>query len=261
MIVGDDQAGAGGQRGEQALAGADGRLDVRVIGDAGGGEAGGVVTHAGEHEGVQAVAGPRVIAAQGLEHEQGPGERAGAGDRVVEREAPRTSPRGGHPVAHELAVGARRYGVGGGDPERGDGHVVASDRGVPGDRSGDAGQASRRGEVGGQATEAHGDDAVPVALAGASGEAVERGHAGAGAVEAGEGATQQRGGEGGTLVGDRQQVGQLLAEQVAAQLPADARAGGGLALLGRGWWRSGRATRSRAATSARLSSSGGPWVR
>jgi hypothetical protein len=46
VLVGDDEAGALAEGCEQALAGAESRLDVGVIGDGAGGEAGGVGSHA-----------------------------------------------------------------------------------------------------------------------------------------------------------------------------------------------------------------------
>mgnify|MGYP001551174070 CR=1 FL=1 len=127
VAVGDDEAGAAAEGLEQALARARLGLDEGQVGDRGAGEGVAVVLHALVDEGGEALAGPGVVRAQGLEEHEGLAEGAGAVDGMVEGEVMRRAAGGDHPVEDEVAVEAQRAVVGLGDAERG----RAEDHGRP----------------------------------------------------------------------------------------------------------------------------------
>ena len=118
-IVGHDAAGTVSEVLEQPLAGAGLRLDVGVVQDARAVEGASVLAHAVDHEAMQAVARPRVAAAQGLEHDQGPVELARQLDGAVQGEVPARAARGDHPVQDVLTVGSQGRVVEAAHPDRG----------------------------------------------------------------------------------------------------------------------------------------------
>ena len=73
------------ESGEETFGGAGGGFDVRVIKDRSGGEGAGVFGHGVEKEAVEAVAGPRVVAAQGFEDDERLTEMVGPFDGAIER--------------------------------------------------------------------------------------------------------------------------------------------------------------------------------
>ena len=121
VIVGHHHRGAGGERGEEAFAGAGLGLDVRVVESPRPREASCVVGHPLEDEAVEAIAGEGIADPERLEDEERLAERAGALDRPVEREAVASPARGDHPVEDEVAPRIDRAGVGGAYSDRGDG--------------------------------------------------------------------------------------------------------------------------------------------
>ena len=70
-----------------------------------------VRAHAVEHELMQAIACPRIVAAKRLEDDQGPLELAGKRSSVLEREVVTPPPRSGHPVDDEVARSPNRLVV------------------------------------------------------------------------------------------------------------------------------------------------------
>ncbi len=107
-VVAHHDAGRFGEGAKQALAGSRFGLHVGEVGDAPLREFGGIVPHAFDQEGVQAIAGPGIVAAQWLEDQQRLIEVTGEGAGVLQGEIGATAPEGGHPVQHVAACGLRR---------------------------------------------------------------------------------------------------------------------------------------------------------
>ena len=115
-VVRHDDARLRGERREQAPPVARPRLDVRMMEDAGAREGRGVVRHPLQHEGVEAIVRPRVAGAERLEHDQRSTQAPSVTDGPVEREGPRGTAGGRHPVQHVPTVGADGGDVGAADP-------------------------------------------------------------------------------------------------------------------------------------------------
>jgi len=118
-VVGDDDAGAPGERREQALPRVRRRFDVRIVECPSLLEVAGVHFHAVEDESMEAVARPAIVAVEGLEDDEGLPEFEGAVDGALEAVVPAGATRGDHPIEDVVAVGADRVVVAGLDAELG----------------------------------------------------------------------------------------------------------------------------------------------
>ena len=67
-----------------------------------------IVAHALEHEAMHSLAGPRVVAAQRLEHDQRAAQPLRVIHRALQREVPAGATEGRHPVEHVMPVCPRR---------------------------------------------------------------------------------------------------------------------------------------------------------
>ena len=103
-VVGDHDASPLGHRRKQSLRRADRRLDVRKIKRAGRGKLPRVCRHAFEHEAVQPLAGPRIIAAQRFEDEHRFAQLAAPFHRAIQRKIPARPAERDHPVEDVVAA-------------------------------------------------------------------------------------------------------------------------------------------------------------
>ena len=110
VVVGDDDRGVGGKPPEEALAGVRLRLDVGEVRHSQPPGRSAMLGHALQHEGMQAVAGPRVAHAQRLEDEQGQIEIARPPRRLLQGEVVLEPPGRNHPVEDVSCGRSRRVG-------------------------------------------------------------------------------------------------------------------------------------------------------
>ena len=99
--VGDDKARIVTQGRDQPAPCALCVLDVRVVEKPTAGECGRIGSHAVENEAMQPIAGPRVVAPEGLEDDEGPLQLGGDLDGALQAEIGPRPPCRRHPIEHE----------------------------------------------------------------------------------------------------------------------------------------------------------------